>query len=186
MVQYLAGDIFPWPFRPLASWRQVAVQHFKQTSMHLWQAGCTGNLMTEHAIPWNGGLLLFSAAGLLPLLNLARQFLGFTSPACLLTIYMLSRWWSKINMLVTLKLGPAHTLGIVMIFLWTLSPYIYAKLDTIWRRQKCQPGGMGSKGVNPPELTKFDALKLDMAEKQFNSISSLSHATFAKLQIADW
>ena len=93
---------------------------------------------------------------------------------------MLSIWWSKLNTLVTLKLGPAHTLGIVMIFLWTLSPYIYAKLDTIRRRQKCQPGGMGSKGVNPPELTKFDALKLDMAEKQFNSISSLSHATICK------
>ena len=56
----------------------MAFEHFKRTSMHLWQVGCTGNLMTEHVIPWNGGLVvLFSAAGLLPLLNLARQFASF-------------------------------------------------------------------------------------------------------------
>ena len=44
----------------------MALEHFKPTRMHLWQVGCTGNLMTDHVIPWNGGLVLFSAAGLLP------------------------------------------------------------------------------------------------------------------------
>ena len=81
-IDQLKGNIF---LHLLASWRQMALEHFKPTRMHLWQVGCTGNLMTDHVIPWNGGLVLFSAAGLLPLLlNLARQFASLTSPSCLL------------------------------------------------------------------------------------------------------
>ena len=93
----------------------MAVEHFKRTSMHLWQVGCTGNLMTEHVIPWNGGLVvLFSAAGLLPLLNLARQFASFKvhQLASLTSLFCLSLfWWSKLNTFfwLALLLGPAQT-----------------------------------------------------------------------------
>ena len=114
-IDQLKGNIF---LHLLTSWRQMALEHFKPTRMHLWQVGCTGNLMTDHVIPWNGGLVLFSAAGLLPLLlNLARQFASLTSPSCWLFPLVVKAQC----LIVASLLDPAQTWGLVMNHHWSAS-----------------------------------------------------------------